>query len=298
MVFLKKKIFYNIVVYFRKFTCSSRFLFKYNYPTKIEDRLNVACLVCHNQYNTTEIEFMKCHRRSCKSDQLVPDPVKENGKIPQTAQPINAMSSGIVCSKSDLNGPATETPPQTQKESEVLVSVQTISETVDQSDDVGNVADEVENSPLTNQSNQNVCFICNSTENKLFKSMYTTVSGASKTVIFELVWKFLGGRPSVRNETTDASCMNEVVCGECLDLVNEYDAARADAIDLRKGLINKITETEKQIVKRQNDNAKKNGIGEKSLENFQERSSLTRDGATFTSKNDQGTFIDLCDDDE
>lgn len=286
------------MVYFRKFACSSRLLFKYNYPTKIGDSLNVVCLVCHNQYNTLTMEFMKCHRRSCKSDQLVP--VKEKGNIPQTHQPtINTVSSGIVCSKSDLSEPAPEIPPQTQKEPEILVSVQTISEPIYQSDEVGNVA-KTTNSTLTNQSNENenVCFICNSTENNSFKSMYTTVSGASKTVIFDFVWKFMGGRPSVRNETTDASCMNEVVCGECLDLINEYDTARADAIDLRCGLINKITETEKQIVKAQNENSKKNSFGEKSSENFQEKSSLTCGGATYTSRNDQGTLIDLCDDDE
>lgn len=99
--------------------------------------------------------------------------------------------------------------------------------------------------PLSKVPRRQACFICNTTDSDSFMNLYGTTSAYTNTSIYNFVWKWLGGKPSVRNATTDASNLNEeVICTDCLDSVNDYDEAILTAKRYKKQLCDKLTKTE------------------------------------------------------
>lgn len=100
------------------------------------------------------------------------------------------------------------------------------------------------------QNNSETCFICNITSQS-YVDLYGSSAPHSGKCIFNFVWKFLGGKPSVRNDATDASSMKpEVVCTECVTMINQYDAARVVAKRYKKQLREKLTSTEAHFASR------------------------------------------------
>lgn len=95
------------------------------------------------------------------------------------------------------------------------------------------------------------CFICNTSNGGSFMNLYGTVSSYTSTSINNFIWKWLGGKPSTRNETDTSNLKQEVVCAECLETINEYDAALVTAKQCKKQLINKLAKTEAHFEKLQ-----------------------------------------------
>lgn len=102
------------------------------------------------------------------------------------------------------------------------------------------------NSSIVRQQNgSQVCFICNTTTSQSFADLYGTMAAYSGKSIFDFIWKFLDDKPSVRNDTMDATSLGrEVVCSECLRMINGYDNARVAAKQYKKLLQNRLTITE------------------------------------------------------
>lgn len=132
-------------------------------------------------------------------------------------------------------------------EEEVLITVQTVHipmEIATQSISSTNATDN-NNGTTAATARSKFCFVCNAPKNELFVKLFGTTSIHSKKPIYDFVWKFLGCKPSVRNETADVSSLGEeVICHECFELVCNYDAARSDAKRLKKQIRQKLTITE------------------------------------------------------
>lgn len=104
---------------------------------------------------------------------------------------------------------------------------------------------DTDSSVVSRQSGSQACFICNTTNSQSFVDLYGTMAAHSGKSIFDYIWKFLGGKPSVRNETMRASSLcQDVVCSECLSMINGYDNARVDAKRYKKLLQNRMAITE------------------------------------------------------
>lgn len=190
-----------------------------------------------------------------------------------------------------------------QQPPEILISVQTASDNdipYHQLDQFGESSSSqiIESGSWTtpvNPTSNNVCFICNSSDNEPFKCLYSTVSQPSNTPIFDFVWEFLGGTPSARNDATDASRLKlEIVCAECLNMINRYDAACVAAKELKKRLNQKLTKTKSLRGKRQSDRAMENAGDKRTFDNFREYSSSM---GSSCDKNEQSEIIDLSDED-
>lgn len=90
-----------------------------------------------------------------------------------------------------------------------------------------------------------VCFICNSVSSESFVGLYGTTAPHSGKCIFNFVWKFLGGKPSVRNDSIDTLHLKqEMVCFECFSMMEEYDKARVASKRYKKLLRNRLANTE------------------------------------------------------
>lgn len=115
-----------------------------------------------------------------------------------------------------------------------------------------------EHSDPSAMSGDRNCFICHSSDSTLFLDLYTTITKHSRTSIYNFVWKLLGGQPSARNDSIDASCLKEdVVCADCLDIINEYDKARLNVKRYKKHLREKLIQTEAYFQSLQNDESGK-----------------------------------------
>lgn len=190
-----------------------------------------------------------------------------------------------------------------QQPPEILISVQTVSGNdipYDQFDQFGesSLCQSIESGSWTtpvNPTSNNICFICNSSDNEPFKCLYSTVSQPSNIPIFDFVWEFLGGTSSARNDAIDASLLKlETVCAECLNMINQYDAARVAAKELKKRLIQKLTETKSLRAERQSDRAMENTGDKQTFDNIIECSSWM---GSSSGENEQSEIIDLCDED-
>lgn len=174
--------------------------------------------------------------------------------------------------------------PDLESEPEALISVQTesIANANEQTDNQGDHVN-----PSEGRFGREACFICNSPNNEPFVCLYTTHSLHSGTSIFEFVWKLLGDKPSVRNETTDASCLNgDVICSDCLTMINKYDAARVTTKRFRNELCEKLAATENHFARIHNTEQRDNDEG------------IPESMGTINSNPDnQCTAIDLCDED-
>lgn len=113
-----------------------------------------------------------------------------------------------------------------------------------------------ETSSAASDTNQLICFVCNTSTNKPFADLYGTVSAYSTTPIFDFVWKFLGGKPSVRNDAIDAPGLkNDVICAVCLDMFNKYDESHLNSRRFKKEIKCKLESTEAYFEKRQHQDA-------------------------------------------
>lgn len=94
--------------------------------------------------------------------------------------------------------------------------------------------------------------MCNSSSSAPFVDLYGTLSAYSKTAVYDFVWKFLGGKPSVRNATAEAPTLeNDFLCAECIDMINEYDATRMKVKQIKQNLCHKLAKTESHFEKLQ-----------------------------------------------
>lgn len=130
----------------------------------------------------------------------------------------------------------------------MLISVQTVQSTPKNTPD-GNqpisFVDLDDDTSDTLTSHPRTCFVCNSSSDEPFVDLYKTVSAHSKTAIHDFVWKFLGGKPSVRNATADAPSQgNDIVCAVCIDMIDRYDAARMEVKQFKKNLCQRLAKTE------------------------------------------------------
>lgn len=94
----------------------------------------------------------------------------------------------------------------------------------------------------------------------------------------------MGGKPSVREKTTDASSLQyEVVCRECLDSINECDANILAANKQKGKLIAKLAKTETYF---------------QLLENYTNVASMPNVAENNNDKREIMNVIDLCGDDD
>lgn len=155
-----------------------------------------------------------------------------------------------ICSNRCENRQSNDVEPE--PEPEVLLTVQTIhieNTNDDQKDNVSTTTTANDHSQATQSHDEGQsCFVCNTSSSASFMDLYTTVTTHSKKNIYSFVWKFLGGKPSVRNDMIDANCLKEdVVCIECLEMINEYDAARIVAKQFKKQLCDRLNKTEEDF---------------------------------------------------
>lgn len=134
-----------------------------------------------------------------------------------------------------------------------VINTEPIENTYEQLDSTLAPADnEINDSPATPEEDNN-CFICNSSASAPFVDLYGTATNHSKTNIYSFVWKLLGGRPSARNDSIDASCLKgDVVCAECLEMINGYDEARLNVKRYKKHLRERLNKTEAYFESLQN----------------------------------------------
>lgn len=122
---------------------------------------------------------------------------------------------------------------------EVLLTVQTVHTGI--TSDLSHTTDNIDD-----QS----CFLCNKQNSESFMDLYTTVTTYSKKSIYNFIWKFMDGNPSVRNDVLDASCLqDDVICYECLVMINEYDSSHEMAKKCKKQLCQRLKKTEKSFNK-------------------------------------------------
>lgn len=125
-----------------------------------------------------------------------------------------------------------------EPEEEVLITVQTVHIPVGSETDKSLVT-------ATNRMGTKFCFICNAPETESAVKVFGTVSTHSKKPIFNIIWKIMDGKPSVRYETADASSMSdELICMECFEMVSSYDANKTSAKKLKKKIRQKLSITE------------------------------------------------------
>lgn len=118
----------------------------------------------------------------------------------------------------------------------------------------------------TNKSNDEFpevkrCFICDASveihpnsEKRDHVNLYNTNTSHSDTPIYDLVWKFLGEKPSHRNLTTaDADSQWNCVCLNCFQNIEDYDFATSESQRLEKVLMEKLSITEKAYEEQSND---------------------------------------------
>lgn len=104
------------------------------------------------------------------------------------------------------------------------------------------------------------CFICDSSvqirsnsDQRDHVNLYNTNTSHSDTPIYDLVWKFLGEKPSQRNLTaTEADSQWNLVCLNCFQNIEDYDFATSESQRLEKVLMAKLSITEKAYEERNN----------------------------------------------
>lgn len=167
-----------------------------------------------------------------------------------------------------------------------MFSVQTVhTESVDHSVDYASHSTPA--APLNTCPTKN-CFVCGSSDVEYFVEMGRNLSIHSQTNIVEFIWKFLGNRPSIRADATNAAGLeHQVICNKCLCLIDKYDAANEVTKQLEKQLIDSLALMEANYAKAQNDVIPNtNYIDDGQQINEQDQNDTT---------NDMGV-IDLCDD--
>lgn len=104
------------------------------------------------------------------------------------------------------------------------------------------------------------CFICDASveihlnsDKRDHVNLYDTNTSHTNTPIYDLVWKFLGEKPSQRNLiATEAESHWNCVCLNCFQNIEEYDFATCEAQRLEKFLMEKLSITEKAYEERNN----------------------------------------------
>lgn len=162
------------------------------------------------------------------------------------------------------------------QEPEILISTQTVHTEIGtvQNDDAStpdrntispdptssssfDTVDNVNSKPINSKSNSKItpkCFVCNSSNGDSFLNLYGTVSAYTARSIYDFIWKWLGGKPSVRNEKTNAAELkDEIICSDCLDTINDYDAALVTARQCKKQICDKLMKTEAHFQRIQNE---------------------------------------------
>lgn len=223
-----------------------------------------------------------------------------------------------------------QSPEPVAQEPEILISTKTVhteNATVQKNDaatsshpfdPVSNVNSKSKNSKINSKSTPK-CFVCNSATADSFSNLYGTVSAYSARSIYDYIWKWLGGKPSVRNEKTNASQLeDEIICSDCFDTINDYDAALLTAKQCRKQICDKLMKTEAHFQKIQNEenvNVVNGGVSGDGIQHY----SIVMEGTETESETDTNTngtssqasqigtrqdcltqggdIIDLCDDD-
>lgn len=99
--------------------------------------------------------------------------------------------------------------------------------------------------PLQEFAEQQFCFICNVLITNDCIDLFETKTNHSMIPVYDLVWKFLGEKPSQRNVTIDeANSKFHCICMDCYSIINEYDLACVTADRLEKQITDKLKETE------------------------------------------------------
>lgn len=104
------------------------------------------------------------------------------------------------------------------------------------------------------------CFICDASvkidlnaEKQDHVNLYNTNTSHSDIPIYDLVWKFLGEKPSHRNLTaTEADSQWNCVCLNCFQNIEDYDFATSESRKYEKILMEKLSTTEKAYEERNN----------------------------------------------
>lgn len=223
--------------------------------------------------------FVFCSAQCRRNEAMITEPVHEF--LENEPEVVNLISDPELEQESEMES---EMESIQENESEVLISVQTVSQPVN----IINSENITSNEP-TNQ--QIACFICNRSSNEPWADIYFTVSD-SGIPIYDFIWNFLGSKPSVRNNGTDANDLkNHVICKECLCSINQYDKARSTAKRFKKDLRQKLAETEMYFEQLENQ------IDEQ--ENVEHDQDKQNRGTSTASNESPETLnvIDLCEDD-
>lgn len=200
--------------------------------------------------------------------------------------------------ESDHDTDAPDSGTEAEAEPEVLISVQTVNSAPENASASSQTPTVIVNDPSSNASaNQQICFICNSSSDRPFSDLYGTPSSHSTTPIYDFVWKFLGGKPSVRNDATDASSLNnDVVCAGCLDMLNKYDEAHTNSKLFKREIRRKLDKTEAYFQLVQNQKADTT-VERRSDEHPDNEAAFTHSDDSIICMEIVPSVIDLCDDD-
>lgn len=143
------------------------------------------------------------------------------------------------------------------------------------------------------------CFICNNDASESFVDLYGTASAYTSTNIHSLIRNWLGGKPSMRGDTTTSK---QVICSDCLDTINDYDASLVTVKQCKKLLIDKLTKTEAYFERLQNE-ANSTVTKTVSIEGNSNENDIPANSNLSVSRNGQFClnkefdYIDLCEDD-
>lgn len=208
-----------------------------------------------------------------------------------------------------------EMPESVEEEPEILFSVQTVhTENTNVQQNNSSAAEAQIYSEqfggkrkLTSSSDgprKRACFICNTTNGSSFKSLYGTTSAYTNTSIYKFIWKWLGGT-SVRNDITDATMKKELICTDCLDTVNDYDAAMVTAKQCTTKLCDKLSKTEAYFeqLKKGGSNKEENSTaksasteGQSARDDISESDKFEETSQSQICLAPDGEVINLCDD--
>lgn len=169
-----------------------------------------------------------------------------------------------------------------EQEPEILISVQTV-HTESTNVQPKQSGSKTKSTPIPILPKSPSCYICTSTDEIPFMNLYQTVSAHTETTIYKFICRFLGGKPSNKNEAID-SLKRDVVCYKCLNTINEYDAALVTARRCKKELSDKLAKNEAHFSERLQNNENRNAKDS--------QAETSRIG--LAKKRD---FIDLCNDD-
>lgn len=107
------------------------------------------------------------------------------------------------------------------------------------------ISSSMEDSPIPAATENRTCFICNTTASESYVNLYETVTSHSNTPVYDFVWKFLGDKPSIRDDSIDGANANwSSLCLQCFNKINEYDLACETAGRLEEELRWELSQTE------------------------------------------------------